>query len=68
MSVRRGGKRSGAGRPKDAEDESVRVWMSKVLHERWMNLKLQKKLPTDNAVAKYLLDMAAAMKMQKLPR
>ena len=57
---RRGGKRQGAGRKKQADrGNDVRVRISEAQHLRWNEVKSLKKLPSDNAVAKYLLDLAA---------
>lgn len=57
---KRGGKRPQAGRktqPERAND--IRVRISEVQHLHWNEVKILKKLPNDNAVAKYLLDLAA---------
>ena len=57
---RRGGKRQGAGRKKQADRSNhVRVRISEAQHLRWSEIKTLKKLPNDNAVARYLLDLPA---------
>lgn len=56
---RRGGKRPGAGRKKQADrGNDVRIRISEAQQLRWIEVKTLKKLPNDNAVAKYLLDLA----------
>lgn len=67
MSKPRGGIRSGAGRPKAVEGASVRVRISRAAYDLWTDLKVLKKLKNDNAVAEYLLDMAAVLEEQVPP-
>ena len=56
----RGGKRPGAGRKKRVDrGNDVHIRISEAQHFRWVELKNLKKLPNDNAVANYLLDLAA---------
>ena len=56
---RRGGKRPGAARKKQAgRGNDVRIRISEAQHLRWIEVKSLKKLPNDNTVAKYLLDLA----------
>ena len=55
---RRGGKCSGAGRKKQADGGSdMRIRILEAEHFHWIEVKTLKKLPNDNTVAKYLLDL-----------
>ena len=57
---RRGGKCPGTWRKKQADrDSDMHIRISEAEHLRWIEAKTLKKLPNDNAVAKYLLDLAA---------
>ena len=65
MASLRGGQRTGSGRKKlEDKGKTVRMRMSEVEHRRWTELKTLKKLSSDNAVAKYLLDLAADLDEQ----
>ena len=58
--IKRGGRRPGAGRKKHPDrGKDVRVRISETQHLRWNELKNLKKLPNDDAVAKYLMDLAS---------
>ena len=57
---KRGGTRPGAGRKKHADrGKDVRIRILETQHLRWNELKNLKKLPNDDAVAKYLMDLAS---------
>ena len=57
---KKGGKRPGAGRKKHVDrGKDVGIRISETQHLRWNELKDLKKLPNDDAVAKYLMDLAS---------
>ena len=62
LGSKRGGKRPGAGRKKHADKgKDVRIRISETQHLRWNEIKNLKRLPNDDAVAKYLMDLASGI-------
>ena len=67
--VRRGGSRPGSGRARrTGPTVRIRVDISHAQHERWTELKMRGALPTDNDVARYLLDLADIADQNVVPR